>query len=68
MAQYLNVRKKMSALKIFLISIIMLITFVINVAILNISMLPVMFLSLCFSLFLSIFLMIKVMNYKADPK
>ena len=68
MAQYLNVRKKMSALKIFLISIIMLITFVINVAILNIAMLPVMFLSLCFSLFLSILLMIKVMNYKADPK
>ena len=64
MAQYLNVRKKMSALKIFLISIITLITFTINLTLWNIEV--KYFTALVSGL--SIFLMIKVMNYKDDPK
>lgn len=54
----------MSALKIFLISIIMLITFTINLTLWNIGV--KYFTVLVYGL--SIFLMIKVMNYKADPK
>lgn len=54
----------MSALKIFLITIITLVTFTINLTLWNIE---VNYLTALVS-GLSIFLMIKVMNYKADPK
>ena len=54
----------MSALKIFLISIITLITFTINLTLWNIE---VKYFTVLVS-GLSIFFMMKVANYKADPK